>query len=78
MMDIVVKEETRGQGIGKEMMRQLINHAKSKKLSEVYLEVRVSNVPAVKMYQGLSFKTRFILPRLYDGEDGLAMYIPLR
>ena len=67
----------RVQGIGKEMMEQLISHARSKKLSEVYLELRVSNVPAVKMYQSLSFKTRFILPRVYNGEDGLAMRLPL-
>jgi len=77
VMDIAIKKEMRRQGIGKEMMKWLINHAKSRDLSEVYLEVRASNAPAVKMYQGLSFKIRFILPRLYNGEDGLAMYLPL-
>ena len=77
LMDIVVKEEMRKRGVGKKMMTKLISLAKSKKLSEVYLEVRISNIPAVKLYQSLSFKTRFIFRGLYDGEDGIAMYLPL-
>jgi ribosomal-protein-alanine N-acetyltransferase len=75
--DIAVREDMRRRGIGKKMMSQLIDHAKSKHLSEVYLEVRASNTPAVKMYQSLSFKIRFRMPGMYDGEDGLAMYLPL-
>lgn len=75
--DIVVKEDMRRRGIGKKMMSRLIDHAKSKDLSEVYLEVRASNTPAVKMYESLSFKIRFRMPGMYDGEDGLAMYLPL-
>ncbi|MBC8230055.1 ribosomal protein S18-alanine N-acetyltransferase [bacterium] len=77
LMDIVVKEEMRLRGVGKKMMKQLIDFAKSKELSEVYLEVRASNIPAVKLYQSLSFKNRFIFRGLYDGEDGIAMYLPL-
>jgi len=77
VMDIAVKGEMRGQGVGKEMMKRLINYAKSQELSEVYLEVRTNNTLAVRMYQNLSFKTRFILPGLYQGEDGLAMYLSL-
>jgi hypothetical protein len=30
------------------------------------------------MYQGLSFKIRFQMPGIYDGEDGFAMYLPLQ
>jgi ribosomal protein S18 acetylase RimI-like enzyme len=75
--DIAMKENMRGRGIGRKMMLQLIDHAKSRELSEVYLEVCASNVPAVRMYQHLSFKIRFRMPGVYDGEDGLAMYLPL-
>lgn len=75
--DIAVKEDMRRRGIGRKMMSQLIDHAKLRKLSEVYLEVRASNTPAVRMYQRLSFKIRFRMPGMYDGEDGLAMYLPL-
>jgi ribosomal protein S18 acetylase RimI-like enzyme len=76
--DIAVNEDMRRRGIGKKMMSQLIDHAKSKDLSEVYLEVCASNTPAVRMYQGLSFKIRFQMPGIYDGEDGFAMYLPLQ
>jgi len=77
LMDIVVKEKMRSRGIGRKMMNQLIDLAKSKTLSEVYLQVRVSNITAVKLYQSFSFKTRCIVRGLYDGEDGIAMYLPL-
>lgn len=76
--DIAVKEDMRRRGIGRKMMSQLIELAKSRGLSEVYLEVRASNTPAVKMYQSLSFQIRFRMPGMYDGEDGLAMYLPLQ
>ena len=76
-MDIVVKEEMRLRGVGKRMMEQLIDLAKSKALSEVYLEVKASNIPAIKLYQSFAFKTRFMFRGLYDGEDGIAMYLPL-
>jgi protein-S-isoprenylcysteine O-methyltransferase Ste14/GNAT superfamily N-acetyltransferase len=76
--DIAVKEDMRRRGIGKKMMSRLIDHAKSRELSEVYLEVCASNAPAVRMYQSLSFKIRFRMPGMYDGEDGLAMYLTTR
>jgi len=75
--DIAVKEDMRGRGIGRKIMSQLIDHAKSRKLSEVYLEVRASNTPAVRVYQSLSCKIRFRMAGMHDGEDGLAMYLPL-
>jgi len=77
VINIAVKNEMRGQGIAKEMMRRLINSAKSQGLSHVYLEVRASNTTAVKMYQNLSFKTKYIVPGLYQNEDGFIMYLPL-
>ncbi len=77
LMNIAVKREMRGQGIGKEMMRWLINRAKSQRLSKVYLEVRASNIPAVKMYESFSFKTKYVMPGLYQNEDGFIMYLSL-
>jgi len=77
LMDIVVHEDMRSRGVGKQMMTHLIALAQSKGLSEVYLEVRAGNIPAIKLYQSFSFKSRFILRGLYNGEDGIAMYLPL-
>ena len=77
LLDIAVKEDMRRQGIGSEMLKYLINQAKEWRLPEVYLEARASNTPAVRLYSRFSFKTRFILPKFYEGEDILAMYLPL-
>ena len=77
LINIAVKSEMRGQGIAKEMTRWLINRAKSQGFSKMYLEVRASNTTAIKMYESLSFKTRYIVPGLYQNEDGFIMYLPL-
>ena len=53
--DIVVDEPYRGQGVGKELMQQLISAVHQKKLEAIFLEVRVSNQPALALYQNLGF-----------------------
>ena len=45
--------------------------------SEVFLEVRVSNVPAQKLYYKLGFEVVMRVPRYYaDGEDAYVMAVP--
>ncbi len=46
--------------------------------SEAYLEVRVSNIPAINLYKKLGFSIVEIIPRYYhDGEDAYLMARPL-
>ncbi|HEY7507440.1 MAG TPA: hypothetical protein VH621_07505 [Nitrososphaera sp.] len=49
-----------------------------KKSDEIYLEVRVSNTGAVKMYERLGFETKSRLRSYYrDGEDAYLMALEL-
>jgi ribosomal-protein-alanine N-acetyltransferase len=51
-----------------------INGVLSRKSDEIYLEVRVSNKSAVKMYENLGFKIKSRLRTYYrDGEDAYLM-----
>jgi len=46
--------------------------------TEVYLEVRVSNTPAISLYEKLGFRVVGRIPRYYsDGEDAYIMARPL-
>ncbi len=46
--------------------------------AEVYLEVRVSNTPAISLYEKLGYKVVGRIPRYYsDGEDAYLMACPL-
>ena len=41
----------------------------------IYLEVRVSNEPAIRLYEKLGYKKLGIIPFYYaDGEDAFLMY----
>lgn len=74
VVSIAVLREYRGKGIGKSLMLEAINGLAVRKTDEIYLEVRVSNDLAVKMYQSLGFLTKSRLRSYYrDGEDAYLM-----
>ena len=78
VVSVAVLEEHRGKGVGKALMLEGINGVLQKKADEIYLEVRVSNTSAIKMYQKLGFDTKSRLRSYYrDGEDAYLMALEL-
>ena len=75
LLDIAVEEKMRGQGIAKKMVLHLIEHARKKKVSEIYLEVLVKNKIALKLYKKLDFKERLFTKIIPEGLSGL--YYPI-
>jgi ribosomal-protein-alanine N-acetyltransferase len=74
VVSVAVLEENRGKGIGKALMTEGINGVMARKCDEIYLEVRVSNQSAIKMYEKLGFYTKSRLRAYYrDGEDAYLM-----
>jgi len=75
IISIAVLPNYRRKGIGKALMLACIDSLKNHyKASEVYLEVRVSNEPAIKLYEALGFKKVKILESYYlDGENAYLM-----
>jgi len=80
IISIGVLPKYRRIGIGYNLMvRALRALKKIYKVSEVYLEVRVSNAPAISLYKKLGFEIARVYPRYYhDGEDAYIMVIDLR
>jgi ribosomal-protein-alanine N-acetyltransferase len=77
VVSIAVLPEYRGRGIGeallKEALQAMLNHYGVK---ECYLEVRVSNMPAINLYKKLGFKIDRVIRRYYaDGENAYLMRI---
>ncbi len=54
--DVVVSDEYRGQGIGKGLVKGLINEAKGLDLRKIYLTSRPERLEANLLYQKLGFK----------------------
>jgi [ribosomal protein S18]-alanine N-acetyltransferase len=78
VVSIAVLEQYRGQCVGQILMEEAINGIVSRKSDEIYLEVRTSNVAAIRMYEKLNFKIRSKLRSYYrDGEDAYLMALEL-
>lgn len=74
VISIAVLPEYRRRGIGKKLMEKAMKAMKDYGASEFYLEVRVSNIPAINLYRKLNYKiTRRIGGYYLDGEDAYVM-----
>ncbi len=72
--NIAVAEAYRRCGAGGEMLARLAERAWKSGAADVYLEVRVSNTPALMMYLKNGFNGVYARTRYYpDGEDCLVM-----
>ncbi|MCD6348786.1 MAG: GNAT family N-acetyltransferase [Candidatus Korarchaeota archaeon] len=75
VLSIAVSRRHRRKGIGKALMVEAERGLVSYGADAVYLEVRVSNEPAIKLYEGLSYRKLGVIPSYYaDGEDAYLMY----
>jgi ribosomal-protein-alanine N-acetyltransferase len=78
VVSVAVLEEHRNRGVGKALMLEGINGVMHRKGDEIYLEVRVSNTGAIKMYEKLNFEIKSRLRSYYrDGEDAYLMALEL-
>jgi N6-L-threonylcarbamoyladenine synthase len=76
---IAVSEDARGQGLGRALMNSLLAEARSKSLTEVFLEVRADNQTAEALYRSLGFEQIDVRKRYYqpDDVDALVMRLTL-
>jgi len=74
VVSVAVLDQHRGKGVGRALMLEGVNGVFSRKSDEIYLEVRISNEPAIKMYEKLGFQIKSRLRTYYrDGEDAYLM-----
>ncbi len=75
IISIAVLPEYRRKGIGSKLLAKALEALRDEyECKEVYLEVRVSNTPAIKMYEKHGFKIVERIPMYYvDGEDAYLM-----
>ncbi len=75
MMNLAVKPEYRRQGIGEALVNGLVNYLRQKGIIALLLEVRVSNIPAIALYEKLGFRQVGRRPRYYHNprEDALIL-----
>lgn len=74
--NIAVLPEYRNKGIGGMLIRKMIEICKCSEITAMTLEVRESNVPAIKLYKKFGFITEGKRPKYYvkPVEDALIMW----
>ena len=74
--NVAVAAGYRKKGIGRKMMEYMLERAKENGMGDCTLEVRVSNRPAIRLYESLGFKGEGVRPGFYDKprEDALIMW----
>jgi len=69
LMNIAVTTQSRGEGHGRVLMEDFLTQARAERAREAWLEVAVTNVPALALYRAHGFKDVRIRTRYYQPED---------
>lgn len=72
ILDIAVKKDMREQKIGSALLEKCLQNLISKGVKECFLEVRLSNGPAIGLYTKFGFNKISVRKKYYDdGEDAI-------
>lgn len=78
IVSLAVDNEQRRHGIGQAMMEEVMRRMRATGLKECFLEVRVTNEPAIKLYERVGFKIVKRISNYYsNGTDGYIMAVAL-
>lgn len=74
--NVVVAKEYRNKQIATKMLQRILNDGDAMGMTAYTLEVRVSNAPAIRVYEKLGFVSEGIRPRFYEKpvEDAMIMW----
>lgn len=74
--NIAVHPNFRHMGIGSKIVTELCNICTKNNCSDLTLEVRISNTPAIKLYEKIGFKNEGIRKNFYSNptEDAIIMW----
>ncbi len=80
LLNIAVHPTKRRKGFATHMLKNMIHKGIELAVKEVWLEVRPSNAPAIRLYEKLGFHVKGKRPRYYTdtGEDALVMALELK
>ncbi len=70
ILNLCVRETMRGRGIGRTLLRQLLDLAAEAGVEDAFLEVRPSNLAAIRLYQSLGFVQVGVRKGYYQAAGG--------
>ena len=69
LMDICVTPSEQGKGIAKQLLCHFINYGEEQNAENLFLEVRESNVRAIKLYEHAGFTQMSVRKNYYPSDD---------
>ena len=79
IISIAVDKNYRRLGAGTQLLVKAISILSLLPIDAIYLEVKETNIGAVKFYEQFHFKKDRVVPGYYDsGEGAIIMYLPLK
>jgi ribosomal-protein-alanine N-acetyltransferase len=77
--NVCVHPDFRKHGLGKRLVDEMMTRAKAADIHHMTLEVRVSYVPAITLYERMGFQTAGVRPNYYtdNNEDAQIMWVSL-
>ena len=70
LLNICVNPELRREGLGRYLLDHMLEAARQHQSDTVFLEVRVSNLAAIRLYRGLGFNEVGVRKAYYPTPDG--------
>jgi ribosomal-protein-alanine N-acetyltransferase len=70
VLNVCVREDLRCRGLGRRMLEYLLDRAHGAGMLEAFLEVRPSNVVAIRLYQALGFEQVGVRRGYYQAPGG--------
>lgn len=78
IISVAVMPDYRRMGMGNSLVEGALSAFSLLRADELYLEVRISNYPAIELYRKMGFIVSRTIPRYYfDGSDAYVMSKPL-
>jgi ribosomal-protein-alanine N-acetyltransferase len=75
--NLAVDPQWRGRGLGRHLLAAVLDHARAMGIRHATLEVRRSNVAALRLYERQGFRTVAVRPAYYSQPDEDALVLAL-
>lgn len=69
LMDICIAPSEQGKGIAKQLLNQFIDYGEQQNAENLFLEVRESNIPAIKLYENAGFIEMSVRKNYYPSDN---------
>ncbi|MBI5888849.1 MAG: ribosomal protein S18-alanine N-acetyltransferase [Deltaproteobacteria bacterium] len=77
ILNLAVDPEWRRKGVALTFLQSILDFMRPRTVFEVFLEVRMSNIAAIRLYKGLGFREAYVRKKYYGDEDAIVMKLEM-